>query len=186
MTDETPTPDTETPEIEEAPAEETAEAAPETDAAADAKREAANAKREATKLRKQLEALEAEREERRLAEMNEVERAEARATALEQELTAIRAEAERTAREGWIREAARDAKMDPDVAIALLYGREVGDSGEAAVEVQQLATEKPHLIVQEKGETPRVGIPTSPAPAADEDPETTLGNFLLGVIGRRK
>lgn len=186
MSDDTPTPDAEAPEVE-APetTEETAgEETP--DAALTAKREAANAKREATKLRKELEALRTAEEERKLSEMGELERAQAKAEALERELHAIREQAERTQREGWIRDAARDARMDPDVAVALLYGQEVEAGADAASLVKALAEEKPHLVTPEKGDTPRVGVPTSPAPAAsDDDPEKTLSNFLLGVIGRR-
>ena len=187
MSDDTLTPDAEAPEVEatdspeETPAEET------TDQATAAKREAANAKREATKLRKEIEALRKAEEERKLSEMGELERAQAKAEALERELHAIREQAERTQREGWIRDAARDVRMDPDVAVALLYGQEVEAGADAAALVKALAEEKPHLVTPDKTETPRVGVPTAPAAAeADEDPEKTLGNFLLGVIGRQR
>jgi hypothetical protein len=173
----------ETTDIEpiEAEVEETAEVT-EADPVALAKREAANAKREATRMRKQLEELQAAEDERRQAEMTELERERERAEGLLQQLEQMRVEQETAQKRGWLGDAARTAKIDSDVAAALIKAEEIESADDARVAIEALASEKPHLVMQEQG---RVGTVPGEAPKVAEDPEAGMANFLLSLMGRK-
>lgn len=167
-------------------AEETIEEATEAvevDPVAQAKREAATAKREATKIRKQLEELQAAEEQRRQAEMTELEREREKAAQLAQQLEQVQKEQEIKERAGWVREASRDAKIDPDVAAALIGLDNIETAKDAKAAMEQLAAEKPHLVMQDQ-QAPRVGTIGGTPPKADESPEASMANFLLGMIGK--
>ena len=168
-------------------AEETIEEAveaPEADPVAQAKREAATAKREATKMRKQLEELQAAEDARRQAEMTELEREREKAAGLAQQLEQFQKEQEIKERAGWVREAARDARIDSDVAAALVGLENIETAKDAKAALEALAAEKPHLVLPEAG-TARVGTHAGEPPKAAEDPEAGMANFLLGLMGRR-
>lgn len=173
----------ETTDVEAVEAEIEETEAVEADPVALAKREAANAKREATRIRKQLEELQAAEDARRQAEMTELERERERATQLAEQLEQLRLEQEMKERSQWLREAARDAKIDSDVAAALIRSDEIETAADAKVAIEALAAEKPHLVLQEQTRTGTV--PGDPPKVAD-DPETGMANFLLSLMGRKQ
>lgn len=175
MTDETT--DIETTEVEIDETEAT-----DVDPVALAKREAANAKREATRIRKQLEELQAAEDARRQAEMTELERERERAEGLLQQLEQMKVEQETQQKTGWLRDAARNAKIDTDVAAALIKAEEIESADDARIAIEALAAEKPHLVLQEQG---RVGTVPGEPPKVAEDPETGMANFLMSLMGRK-